>query len=139
VEPFSVVAHLQCSPIIKDRKALSTMPEHLPEKFAAQLSSKLATRSRHVCAFLGAGIARACGLPDLAQLQEQVMSSLEPDERDAFEHQLKGGNLEGALTRIRRIAALVGEEVFEGLTETLAKKLDAAVCKAIIKARHQKS
>jgi hypothetical protein len=111
------------------------MSKHNPSAFAAALSAKLATRSRHVCAFLGAGIARACGLPDVAQLQEQVVSALEADDREAFERQLKERKLEAALTRIRRIAALVtGEETFDGLTETKAKTLDAAVCKAIVKA-----
>ncbi len=45
------------------------MPEHDPLRFATELSAKLATRSRHVCVFLGARVALACGLPDIAQLQ----------------------------------------------------------------------
>jgi hypothetical protein len=111
------------------------MPKHNPMEFATALSAKLATRSRHVCAFLGAGIARACGLPDVAQLQEQVVSALEAGDREAFERQLKERNLEEALSRLRRIAALVtGKETVDGLTEAEAKALDVAVCKAIVKA-----
>jgi hypothetical protein len=111
------------------------MSKHNPIEFATALSAKLATRSRHVCAFLGAGIARACGLPDVAQLQEQVVSVLGAGDREAFERQLIGRNLEEALTRIRRIAALVtGEETFDGLTDSEAKALDTAVCKAIVNA-----
>ncbi len=104
------------------------MSKHNPVDFATQLSAKLAARSRHVCAFLGAGVTRACGLPDVAQLQQQVMTALGVGDREVFKRQLKEGNLEDALTRIRRIAALVaGEEVFDGLTEAGAKTLDAAV------------
>src|ERR1051325_8335794 len=111
------------------------MSKHKPLDFVASLSAKLATRSRHVCAFLGAGIARACGLPDMATLLDQVVAALDADSREAFERQRKGRNLEEALTRIRRIAALVtGEETFDGLTESQAKALDAKVCKAIVKA-----
>ncbi len=111
------------------------MSKHNPMEFATALSAKLATRSRHVCAFLGAGIARACGLPDVAQLQEQVVSALGAGDREAFERQLKQRNLEGALSRLRRIAALVtGKEAVDGLTEAEATALDIAVCKAIVKA-----
>src|SRR2546421_320358 len=98
------------------------MSKHKPLEFATALGAKLATRSRHVCAFLGAGVARACGLPDVAQLQEQVLTALKLGDREAFKRQLKERNLEEALTRIRRIAALVaGEEAFDGLTDSEAK------------------
>lgn len=111
------------------------MSKHNPIEFVTGLSAKLATRSRHVCAFLGAGIARACDLPDVAELQKQVISALDDADKQAFERQLKERNFEEALTRIRRIAALVtGEESFDGLTESKAKALDTAVCKAIVKA-----
>ena len=46
------------------------MPGHDPVQFVNELSSKLASRSRHVCVFLGAGASRACGLPDMSQLEE---------------------------------------------------------------------
>jgi len=102
--------------------------------FATALSTKLASRSRHVCAFLGAGSAQACGLPGVEQLQEVVVSALDAGDKEAFQRQLKKRDIEGALTRIRRIAALVSdEEEFDGLTNKKAKALDAAVCKAIVK------
>ncbi len=111
------------------------MLKHNPVKFTTELSAKLASRSRHVCAFLGAGSAQACGLPGVEQLQKRVVSALEAGDKEAFQRQLKGRDLEGALTRIRRIAALVSdEETFDGLTNEEAKKLDASVCKAIVKA-----
>ena len=110
------------------------MSAHDPLKFATGLSAKLATRSRHVCAFFGAGAARACGLPDVAQLQERVLGDLGSDDRSAFARQLEGRNLEQALTRLRRIAALLtGDEALGGLTATQAAALDSAVCQAIVK------
>ena len=110
------------------------MLKHNPVDFTTALSAKLASRSRHVCVFLGAGSSQACDLPGVEQLEERVLSELEICDREAFEQQLKKHNIEGALTRLRRIAALVtdGEE-FCGLTEEKAKGLDAAVCKAIVK------
>ncbi|MBW2631898.1 MAG: SIR2 family protein [Deltaproteobacteria bacterium] len=109
------------------------MLKHNPVDFTSALSAKLASRSRHVCVFLGAGSAQACGLPGVAQLQEKVISALGTGDKEAFQRQLRERNLEEALTRIRRIAALVsGEETFDGLTCKNAKDLDAAVCKAIV-------
>ena len=111
------------------------MEKHNPVDFTTALSAKLASRSRHVCAFLGAGTSQACGLPGVEQLQKQILPTLDTANRKAFEQQLDGRNLEGALTRIRRITALVtDEQEFCGLTGTRAKDLDAAVCKAIVKA-----
>ncbi len=111
------------------------MSKHDPMQFAASLSAKLATRSRHVCAFLGAGVARACGLPDVAQLQDRVLSELGYSDKVAFAQQLEERNLEAALSRLRRIAALItGEETVDDLTAAKSKSLDATVCQAIVKA-----
>lgn len=41
------------------------MADHDPQEFVTSLAAKLATRSRHVCVFLGAGTSKSCGLPDL--------------------------------------------------------------------------
>ena len=113
------------------------MPSHDPIKFASSLSAKLATRSRHVCIFLGAGVGKACGLPDVEELQQRVLEELEPDDRAAFEHQLsKNLNLEAALSRLRRISALISGEdtvIVDDLTAKRSEELDAAVCHAIIK------
>ena len=111
------------------------MLKHNPVDFAIALSAKLASRSRHVCAFLGAGSSHACGLPDVKELQRLVVSDLKAGNKESFKHQLEERNLEEALTRIRRIAALVsGKEEFDGLTNTKAKALDIDVCEAIVKA-----
>jgi hypothetical protein len=111
------------------------MTEHDPVRFATDLSAKLATRSRHVCTFLGAGVARACGLPDVATLESQVLKALPKKDREAFTRQLDSRNLEGALSRLRRIAALLdGAQQIDGLTADAATRLDAAVCQEIVKA-----
>jgi len=110
------------------------MSEHDPLRFAADLSAKLATRSRHVCTFLGAGVARACGLPDIAQLQQRVLTNLkDKDHAKAFEYQLKDRNLEQALSRLRRIATLLtDDQEIDGLTAEQASELDKAVCQVIV-------
>lgn len=109
------------------------MAEHDPQKFAHELSAKLATRSRHVCAFFGAGVACACGLPDVVELQTQVLDALAGDDRKAFEEQLKGRNLEQALSRLRRIAALLtAGQTLDGLTAAQSSALDAIVCQKIV-------
>jgi len=107
---------------------------HNPVKFAMGLSAKLAARSRHICTFFGAGTAKACGLPDVAQLQAKVLVSLSADEKLLFEKQLEGRNLEQALSRLRRIAALLsGAEKLDALTAKQATDLDTKVCQSIVK------
>jgi hypothetical protein len=111
------------------------MPLHDPKELASGLSAKLASRSRHVCALLGAGVARACGLPDVSQLQDDVRNRLDEPLKDDYSRQLEGRNLEQALSRLRRIAALItGDETVDGITAAEAGTLDRAVCKAIVQA-----
>jgi hypothetical protein len=107
---------------------------HNPSKFAMGVSAKLAARSRHVCTFFGAGTSKACGLPDVAQLQAKVLADLNATEKALFVTQLTGRNLEQALSRLRRIAALLtGTATLEGLTAATATALDKSVCQAIVK------
>lgn len=111
------------------------MTTHNPQQFAAALGAKLATRSRHVCMFLGAGAARACGLPDIAALQACVRSALELGDRQAFDRQLEGRNIEQVLSRLRRIAGLItGSDTVDGLNVSKAQELDASICQAIVRA-----
>lgn len=112
------------------------MAGHQVVPFVNGLSAKLAARSRHVCGFLGAGAARACGLPDVADLQSQVLGGLEGEQRAAFERQLAGRDLEQALSRLRRIAVLLegtGDQV-DDLTAEQAHALDREVCRLIVAA-----
>jgi SIR2-like domain len=109
------------------------MARHDPVAFASALSAKLATRSRHVCLFLGAGAARACGLPDVKQLEKRVLGALPKQACDRFTAQLDGRNMEQALSRLRRISALLdGDQQVDGLTGADAAQLDAAVCRSIV-------
>ncbi len=110
------------------------MTTHDPQTFATSLGAKLATRSRHVCMFLGAGAARSCGLPDVAGLQTRVQSELNPADRALFERQIGGRNIEQALSRLRRIAGLItGNETVDDLTAPQAAALDVSVCQAIVR------
>jgi hypothetical protein len=108
--------------------------EHDVVRFASDLSARLAARSRHVCVLLGAGSSRACGLPDVRGLEALVAEQLEEPDRDRFKDQLEGRNLEQVLSRLRRIAALVGaDQTVDGLTGPQALQLDTAICKAIVR------
>ncbi len=106
---------------------------HDPRQFIASLSAKLASRSRHVCLFLGAGVSKACGLPDVADLQKRVLENLNAEQKKQFTFQLSKGHLEQALSRLRRIRALVdGSDTVDSLTGEAATALDVAVCKIIV-------
>jgi hypothetical protein len=113
---------------------LPAVPEHDPLDFANSLSAKLATRSRHLCTLLGAGAARACGLPDVAGLQSSVAGKLVGKQADVFNAFLVGRNLEQALSRLRRIHALVegSSQTVDDLTGDEAQDLDRAICRAIV-------
>ena len=112
------------------------MVSHDVNSFANGLSARLAARSRHVCAFLGAGASRSCGLPDVAGLQDKVVNGLAGDQRTAFEDLLVGRNLEQALSRLRRIAALLSDTAHQvdNLTGKEAGDLDSEVCRLIVAA-----
>jgi len=111
------------------------MKTHNPQEFATALGAKLATRSRHVCMFLGAGVAKACGLPDIAELQTRVQSDLVAADRDVFNRQFEGRNIEQVLSRLRRIAGLVtGDDRVDGLSAAQAEALDSKVCQLIVSA-----
>ncbi|PZF36995.1 MULTISPECIES: SIR2 family protein [unclassified Curtobacterium] len=102
--------------------------------FAGGLSAKLATRSRHVCTFFGAGTSKACGLPDVVELTNKIAGSLKGDQLASFKRITKSRSLEGALSRLRRIEAVAeGSDTIDGLTKDSAKRLDLVICKLIIR------
>lgn len=108
---------------------------HDPVDFANGLSAKMASASRHVCLFLGAGASKACGLPDVSGLQKKILDGVTPQQHEQFSAQLDGRNLEDALSRLRRIAALLrGEEQIDGLTGDDAADLDRDVCRQVVAA-----
>jgi hypothetical protein len=98
------------------------------------LSGKLATRSRHVSVFLGAGASRACGLPDVAGLEKAISAGLNKEQKEAFEKVLAGRNLEQVLSRLRRIAVLLegSTDRVDNLSAEEAQKLDVEICRLII-------
>jgi hypothetical protein len=83
---------------------------------------------------LGAGTSKACGLPDVAELQALITAGLSAEQKAAFETQLAGRNLEQALSRTRRIAALLGDGPgkVDGLDGKAAASLDGEVCRLIV-------
>jgi hypothetical protein len=72
-------------------------------------------------------------LPDVSGLQQSVLAKLTDPHKSPFEKQLNGRNLEQALSRVRRIAALLnGNDVIDELNVEAATKLDELVCSAIV-------
>ena len=61
------------------------MPKHDPSQFVASLGTKLAAQSRHVCMLLGAGVGKACGLPDVKELEKSVLDELSGAHREALQ------------------------------------------------------
>jgi SIR2-like domain len=107
---------------------------HDVESFIDDLGAKLTPRSRHVCTFLGAGASAACGLPSVADLEKKVTRDLRT-KRLALRKQMKGRNLEQALSRVRRIASLLegGAGEVDGLNAKAASALDDAICRSVVK------
>jgi hypothetical protein len=74
-------------------------------------------------------------LPDVSQLQSIVLAALNSDDKKAFTLQLTGRNLEQALSRLRRIAALLAPgETIDDLTPAQATALDKTLCQHVVKA-----
>lgn len=107
---------------------------HDVQRFVNGLSQKLATRSRHVCVFLGAGAARACGLPDVAGLEAHLLDSLTGDQLATFRRLLERRNLEQVLSRLRRIAVLLEgtADLVDQLTAAQARELDTDICRLVV-------
>ncbi|QQM53419.1 SIR2 family protein [Rhodococcus pyridinivorans] len=109
------------------------MSEHDVLTFARGLSGRLATRSRHVSVFLGAGTSKACGLPDVGTLQESISAKLNGESKAHFDRLVTNRGLEQALSRLRRIAAIVeGSDQVDGLDAQSAQDLDRSICEAIV-------
>lgn len=101
--------------------------------FASGLSAKLATRSRHVCAFFGAGTSKACGLPDVVALQQNIKGRLGDPQGAQFVELTKNRNLEQVLSRLRRIQAVAEDgDSIDGLSADDARRLDVEICRIVI-------
>ncbi len=67
-------------------------------------------------------------------LEKAVAEELEGDDRARFQMLLADRNLELALSRLRRIAALLeGDQQVDGLTRDGAEALDRKICAAVVK------
>lgn len=68
-------------------------------------------------------------------MQGIVLSALTSDDANAFKKQLGKGNLEQALSRLRRMAALLSAgQILDDLSSAQATALDKTVCQEIVKA-----
>lgn len=105
-----------------------------PISASADLSGKVASRSRHISLVMGAGTSRPAGLPDVKGLLDKVLGDLTEPLKTVAINIFQDRMLEDGLSRIRRIKSLVeGDEVFEGLTKESAKELDTQISNLIIK------
>lgn len=108
---------------------------HNPSEVAGGLAGKVSARSRHICILLGAGASRAAGLPDLQGLQREVLIVLDADDRTIAGELFEKGNIETALSYLRRVAALLDEgERLRGLSGSAAQALQDKITHAIIPA-----
>ena len=108
---------------------------HDPIRFMSALSSKLATKSRHVCFLFGAGTSRAAGLPDVATLTSKLIEEAAPPDGEILHEVFAAGGLEAGLSRLRALRAVLREgQSLDGLDAEEAGRLDALVCRGIINA-----
>lgn len=109
--------------------------DHDPIEFANSLGHKLASKSRKVKVFLGAGAGVACNLPDVSGLEESILAGMEEPNQSILEEVLQERNLEEALTYIRKIESILDDsDEFAGLTQHRAESLDERICEEIIRA-----
>jgi SIR2-like domain len=81
----------------------------------------------------GAGVSRACGLPDVAALQKAVAKDLNGSDHKTFESMLEDRNLEEVLSHLRRIAALLEDgQKLSGLDKKGAEALDGKICASVV-------
>lgn len=113
--------------------SLTKGPDADPEGFARELGAKLASRSRHVNALLGAGASRAAGVPDLSELGEAVKATLTLEGAAETAELFEGRNLEGALTRLRRLIAVLNPDEKLGLFDaTTSRRFESLTTRSII-------
>ena len=113
--------------------SLTKGPDTDPEGFARELGSKLASRSRHVNVLLGAGASRAAGVPDLNELGEAVKATLTLEGAAEAAELFEGRNLEEALTRLRRLLAILKPDEKLGLFDaSTSRRFESMTTRSII-------
>lgn len=107
---------------------------HSAHRLLEQFAVQQAAGRRHLVVLLGAGASRAAGIPDLAGLEAAVRVGLQADHSDLVDAVFSGGiNLEAALTRLRRLALVLGpEDDLNGLTIERALAIERAITRTII-------
>src|SRR6267378_3430221 len=111
---------------------------HDPLNAAIELREQLASETRRLLFFLGAGTSMAAGLPGILALTEQVSERLAEPQKSGFARICaeipNDPNVETVLDRIRILRDLIGEnnnKEYDGFKRDDAQKLDAAICQAI--------
>lgn len=111
---------------------------HDPLKAAIELREQLASETRRLLFFLGAGTSMAAGLPGILALTKQVSERLIEPQKSGFARLCgeipNDPNVEMVLDRIRTLRDLIGEnknKEYDGFNRDDAQKLDAAICQAI--------
>jgi len=110
-----------------------------------ELKAQLAY-SKNIGFFFGAGTSTALKIPNIAQLTDQVQSSLGEDEKKTYDKisedvkdmiiDSRSVNIEDILNQLRRIREITGESKDRHYTEIdgeVAKELDNKICKSIYK------
>ncbi len=111
---------------------------HDPLNAALEIREQLASDSRRLVFFFGAGTSMAVGLPGIDKLTTTIHAQLPEALKLRFKALLKempdGSNVEHVLDRIRTYRELIGEDPrkeYDGLDASSAKEMDLAICQAI--------
>lgn len=107
---------------------------HDPSKFIEELTTKLASDSRHVCFFFGAGTGAPCELPLMSDLEKKVKNNLNGKHNGVTDNLFSSRDLEEALTYLRLIVELDINGQINGIDREKAEELDELICQEIIEA-----
>jgi hypothetical protein len=103
-----------------------------PITFEAELQEQLASSSRSVCFFLGAGASRRAGVPDLAKLSDDVAAALSSPQQKQFNDLRGSGNIETVLNRVRGLREILSpSDTMWGLSAAAAADLDRSICRNV--------
>jgi hypothetical protein len=126
-------------PALPIRTAMKTSHDLLST--AIEIREQLASESRRLLFFFGAGTSMAVGLPGVIALTKQIAEALQEPQKEQFgklQKELpKNANVETILDRLRTLRQLIGDDhakKYDGLKRADAEKLDAAICQAISEA-----
>ena len=123
---------------LKKGQAGTMNVQHDPLSAALEIREQLASQTRRLGLFLGAGTSMAAGFPGILELTGQIGKRLNKAAEAQYAALLKelpkGTNVKTVLDKIRTIRELIGdnaEKKYDGLNGAAAKNLDVAICQAI--------